>query len=165
MDKLLGLARSLRKIFPPDFSPTFDIILENPWENPDDELCTLRGVLDLPEPFVLQLYTLTFYPGTVLFDKAIADGIIEDTDVSYLKENHDRGLSYINFLFMLVNKRVPNCIIRLISWKPVTMFMTTTPVRWFLSLFNPMYRALKKRSVCRAQKKLWGWFISEYSGR
>lgn len=162
-EKLLSLARTVNRVFPPEFCPTFDVILENPWESLDDRLLTLRGVLELPRPFVLQLYTLTFYPGTELFHKAIYDGIISGTDASYLKENHDKGFSYLNLLFMLVNKRVPNCIIRFLSWRPFVVIMESTPVKWVMSLFSPLYRIMKKRGVCRAQRNRFGWFIAKYS--
>ncbi|MEN8207732.1 MAG: cobalamin-dependent protein [Candidatus Fermentibacteria bacterium] len=162
-EKLLSLAETVNRVFPADFCPTYDVILENPWESADDVIITLRGVLELPRPFVLQLYSLTFYPGTALFRKAIEEGVISGTDASYLKENHDREFRYLNLMFVLVNKRVPNCVIRFLSWKPFISFTETGPVRWLLSLFSPVYRILKKRSVCRNQKKRFSGFISEHS--
>ncbi|MCK4806341.1 MAG: cobalamin-dependent protein [Candidatus Aegiribacteria sp.] len=164
MEKLLKLAGTVKRVFPPEFCPTYDVILENPWESLDDVLLTLRGVLDLPRPFVLQLFSLTFFPGITLFQKAMEDGIISGSDASHLKEDHDRGFGYLNLLFVLVNKRVPNCIIRFLSWKPFVEVMESTPIKWFLSLFNPLYKVLKKRSICRSQRKRFGWFISEHSG-
>ena len=164
-EKLLNLAGTVNRVFPPEFCPTYDVILENPWESLDDRLLTLMGVLELPRPFVLQLYTLTFYPGTELFHKAIDDGIISGTDASYLKENHDKDLNYLNILFIMVNKRIPNCIIRFLSWKPIPAIMESIPIRWLLSLFTPLYRILKKRDVCRTQRKRFGRFISEYSDK
>lgn len=162
-EKLLKLARTLKRICPPEFCPTYDVILENPWESPDDVLITLSGVLELPRPFVLQLYSLTFYPGTVLFKKATEDGVISGADASYLKENHDREFQFLNLMFVLVNKRVPNRVIRFLSWKPFISIMESTPVRRFLSLFSPLYRVLKKRGVCRNQRKRFGRFISEFT--
>lgn len=165
MEKLLKLAGTVEKVFPPDFSPTYDVILENPWESVNDVLITLRGVLELPRPFVLQLFSLTFFPGTAVFDKAMEDGIIAGSDASHLKEDHDRGFTYLNLLFLLVNKRVHNRVIRFLSWKPFSAVMESAPVKWLLSLFNPLYRVLKKRSVCKAQSKRFGWFIAEYSDK
>jgi radical SAM superfamily enzyme YgiQ (UPF0313 family) len=165
MEKLLKLAATVKKIFSSDFSPTYDVILENPWENVDDVLITLRGVLELPRPFVLQLFSLTFFPGTAVFNKAMEDGIISGSDASHLKEDHDRDFSYLNFLFILVNKNIPNCIIRFLSWKPFAAVMESAPARWVLSFFSPLYRVLKKRGVCGSQRKRWGRFISEYSDR
>lgn len=164
-ERLLDLARSVRKVFPPSFCPTYDVILENPWETTDNELTTLRGILELPRPFVLQLYTLTFYPGTVLFDKAVAEGIIREADVSYLKENHDRKLSYVNFLFMLVNMKLPNNLIKCMAWRPITVLMRSHPVKFVLSLLTPVYRTMKIRGVCKAQKNRFQQFLCDHSKR
>ncbi len=164
-EKLLELAWTVKRIGPSELCPTYDIILENPWESLDDILITLRGVLELPRPFVLQLFSLTFFPGIALFQKALEDGIISGTEASHLKEDHDRGFSYLNLLFLFVNKRVPNCVIRFLSWKPFAAVMESVPIKWFLSLFSPMYRVLKKRGVCRSQRKRFGGFISEHSGK
>lgn len=164
-EKLLKLARTMKMTFPPDFCPTYDVILENPWESVDDVLLTLKGILELPRPYVLQLFSLTFFPGTAVYTRAMEDGIISGSEASHLKEDHDRDLSYLNLLFLMVNKRIPNGIIRFLARKPFALFMESAPVRWILSLFSPLYRILRKRGVCRSQRKRWGWFINEYSDK
>ncbi len=165
VDKLLNLAVTVKRVFPPKFCPTYDVILENPWESLDDVLQTLRGILKIPRPFTVQLFSLTFYPGTSLYNKALQDGIISGSEASYLKEDHDRAFSYLNSLFLMINKRVPNFIVRSLAWKPLVVIMESVPIKWFLSQFDPMYRASKKRNLCKANRKRFEWFIEEFSNK
>ena len=45
----------------------YDVILDNPFEEDDDVLQTLRVLQQIPKPFQLQLFTLTFYQGTDIY--------------------------------------------------------------------------------------------------
>jgi radical SAM superfamily enzyme YgiQ (UPF0313 family) len=84
--------------------PQYDIILDNPWEADEDLIETLLFMTRLPMPYALALYSLTFYPGTALYEKAKDDGLIADdlTDV-YRKYYHGCRKTYLNRLFFLLN--------------------------------------------------------------
>jgi radical SAM superfamily enzyme YgiQ (UPF0313 family) len=58
-------ATSLAKQF--GVSGYYDVILDNPFEEEDDVIHTLRVLEKIPKPFQLQLFTLTFYKGTDLY--------------------------------------------------------------------------------------------------
>ncbi|MCK5009994.1 MAG: radical SAM protein, partial [Deltaproteobacteria bacterium] len=45
----------------------YDVILDNPFEEEEDVVHTLRVLENIPKPFQLQLFTLTFYKGTDLY--------------------------------------------------------------------------------------------------
>jgi radical SAM superfamily enzyme YgiQ (UPF0313 family) len=62
--------------------PLYDIIVDCPWENNNDLKKTLNLILKLPKPYVLTLYSLIFFPGTLISKKAIYEKIID--------ENYDR---------------------------------------------------------------------------
>lgn len=85
--------------------PQYDIILDNPWEKEDDLIETLMFLVKLPVPYVLSLFSLTFYPGTELYEKAKNEGIIKDdlNDV-YRKYYHSCKKTYANSLFFLLKK-------------------------------------------------------------
>jgi radical SAM superfamily enzyme YgiQ (UPF0313 family) len=53
-----------------------DFIIDNPWETRDDAWRTFRFILDLPRSIVLNIFYLTFFPGTPLHDRALAEGYI-----------------------------------------------------------------------------------------
>jgi radical SAM superfamily enzyme YgiQ (UPF0313 family) len=46
----------------------YDVILDNPFENDDDVIETLEVLKQVPKPFQLQLFSLTFYKGTDIYD-------------------------------------------------------------------------------------------------
>jgi radical SAM superfamily enzyme YgiQ (UPF0313 family) len=45
----------------------YDVILDNPFEEEEDVIQTLRVLQQVPKPFQLQLFTLTFYKGTDIY--------------------------------------------------------------------------------------------------
>jgi len=51
----------------------YDIIVDNPWETEEDRTQTFNLVRALPRPFALLVYSLRFYPGTPLYERAIAE--------------------------------------------------------------------------------------------
>ena len=51
-------------------APYYDVILDNPFENEIDRLETIDTLIKTPKPFYTQFYSLTFYPGTELYEKA-----------------------------------------------------------------------------------------------
>ena len=51
-----------------DISGYYDVILDNPFETDDDLIETINVLKKVPKPFQLQLFSLTFYKGTDIFD-------------------------------------------------------------------------------------------------
>ncbi|MFA6112222.1 MAG: radical SAM protein, partial [Candidatus Latescibacterota bacterium] len=56
----------------------YDVIMDNPWETHEDVSQTIRLVQQLPRPFHLSHFSLTFFPGTALYDRAVQEGIVTD---------------------------------------------------------------------------------------
>ncbi|MCX6759122.1 MAG: radical SAM protein [Candidatus Nealsonbacteria bacterium] len=80
----------------------YDFILDNPWENEEDLKDSIRFVLKLKKPFSLMLFSLTFYPETVLYKKARQEGIIwDDLNQVYRKSQLAPNRSYFNALLAL----------------------------------------------------------------
>ncbi len=85
-------------------TPHYDIILDNPWERIDSKVETIRFMAAQPAPYILTLFSLTFYPGTDLYDRAVADGMIwDDHEQIYRKHYHGVKYNYINRLFFLLS--------------------------------------------------------------
>ncbi len=116
--------------------PNYDLILDNPWENDEDRADTLRLLQELPRPFIITFYSLTFYPGTDLYERARQEGRIQDDvrDIyqkDYLKVNR----TYMNGLTYLFGAyRIPKPIERvllspaIVNRKPDFLFYPL----WFL---------------------------------
>ncbi len=56
----------------------YDVIMDNPWERHEDVSDTIRLVQELPRPFRLSHFSLTFFPGTQLYERAVREGLVTD---------------------------------------------------------------------------------------
>mgnify|MGYP001576261117 CR=1 FL=1 len=85
--------------------PHYDIILDNPWETNEDLIETLMFLAKIPPPYQVQYFSLTFYPGTELYEKAKRDGIItNDLQDVYRKDYFNFKKTYLKRLFFLLNE-------------------------------------------------------------
>ena len=98
--------------FSDKITPRYDIIINNPWETEEDLAETLLFLARVPAPFLLNMFSLTFYPATELYNKAVEDGIIKDDLNDVYRKTYNvqadgtsgrlLGESYMNNLFYLV---------------------------------------------------------------
>ena len=58
--------------------PHYDIIVDNPLEKIGDVRETLRFIAELPRPYHIAAYSLTFFPGTQLHELAKSKGLISN---------------------------------------------------------------------------------------
>jgi radical SAM superfamily enzyme YgiQ (UPF0313 family) len=100
----------------------YDIILDNPWDTDEDLIETLMFLSKLPTPFILNLCSLIFFPGTELYRKAKKEGLIKD-DVKDIYGKHIFGCTntYLNKLFRLLN----DYALVGIGISPIIMFILT----------------------------------------
>jgi radical SAM superfamily enzyme YgiQ (UPF0313 family) len=93
-------AAAMMNQFKDRLTPYYDLIIDNPWESDESLVETLRFVARLPLPFELILYSLTFYPGTDVYDRAVAEGLVkDDIEDVYRKYYHSFRPTYLNELF------------------------------------------------------------------
>jgi hypothetical protein len=99
-------------------------------------------MLEVPRPYKLQIFSLVFFPGTALADKALADGKIADSSMEgYTKEYHMRRASYLNILFGLARLGAPISLLRFLSEDgPVSLLNRSV----FNSLYSAMYGTYRR---------------------
>ncbi len=78
--------------------PFYDVILDNPWEEMQDKLETLSFFNGLPRPYFFNAFSLTFFPGTELYERALREKLISGYDPA--KHYHNFKKNLFN-LFML----------------------------------------------------------------
>jgi anaerobic magnesium-protoporphyrin IX monomethyl ester cyclase len=71
------------------------LIIGNPYEEKDDLIETIRFISNLPTPFYLRTYNLVFLPGSLLYDTAVEDGIIEGKHDSGFELDFLGGFNYL----------------------------------------------------------------------
>jgi radical SAM superfamily enzyme YgiQ (UPF0313 family) len=103
--------------------PRYDIIVNNPWEKNEDLAETLMFFAKFPKPYLLNMFSLTFYPGTELYNKAVEDGIItndlkdvyrksynvraDGTSGKLLNETYFNNLFYLLYAYSLTGHNIP----------------------------------------------------------
>ena len=78
----------------PDIVRAYYFIIGNPFEERDDLVETIRLVLRLPAPFFIQPFNLVFFPGSVLYERAVAAGLIKGREDSGYDLHYREGLQY-----------------------------------------------------------------------
>jgi anaerobic magnesium-protoporphyrin IX monomethyl ester cyclase len=62
---------------------TYDTLVDNVYETPEDVLATLDVLMALKRPYYIGAYSLTPFPGTEYYDKVVADGLVEKMADAY----------------------------------------------------------------------------------
>lgn len=103
--------------------PYYDFIIENPYESREDLLETVRLLISLPRPYETRVYALSFFPGTPLYEKAAADGILRPDLYDYTFGQRTK-IGYLEFIIDLNKYHLPKALLMALISRP------------FLFLFN-----------------------------
>ena len=118
--QILGAARIISGFTRRIFWPCYHVILDNPWETPEETMETLDLLLELPVPYWLKRSSLVPFPGTKLYEIGKRDGWITDERKQiYSKHLHTPSGSYPNFLIYLAGySQFPRWVLRVLRKKP-----------------------------------------------
>lgn len=128
--------------------PSYDFILDVPYETVRDKLASIRLIADIPKPFRLQPFSLVLYPGTRLYEMAKADGYIqnESRDI-YTKSYTMRAATYTNLLILLSkNGRFPSWLLKILSSDSIAMLMERHALKPVFKAIFTVVEFLKKRA-------------------
>jgi len=96
--------------------PSYDFIINNPYEKDNDLLETVEFLKRLPKPYYTRMISLVFFQGILLYQQALRDGILTGKDESSKYNVHDTlkhfdrlvergGHYYLNSLLYWMNGR------------------------------------------------------------
>ena len=142
----------------------YDIILDSPWDTDEDTIETLMFMSKLPTPFQLSIFSLVFFPGTALYNKAKAEGIVKDdlNDI-YRKHYHEPKKTYLNDLFFLLKDY---CVVGVGISPKIMSFLTHKMTRrlhlhWIslkiLKSLFPFFRTFGRKIRKSARMYKTGW--------
>lgn len=100
-------ARILQKYFAPSDEVRFDVIVDSPWETDADRRETIHQLNALERFFRLSVFGLVLFPGTPLYDRAIAEAIPQDHKSDPYAEQYSYRRSPLNRLLHLVPELSP----------------------------------------------------------
>jgi anaerobic magnesium-protoporphyrin IX monomethyl ester cyclase len=78
----------------PHVAAVYFFMFANPYESRDDLIATLEFIKLLPYGIKIQAFELIFFPGSALYDQAIADGFIQGDVDSGFELNYYGGLHH-----------------------------------------------------------------------
>ncbi len=83
----------------------YDVLVDNPFESEKDKLATLETVYEIPKPYIIRVFSLTFYPGSELYERFVhaypqhALSYLEKNFCMPTNENYNHILKMMPFLF------------------------------------------------------------------
>ncbi len=128
-------------------SLVLDFIIDNPWETREDVHQTVRYLLDIPPRTLLNVFFLTYFPGTPVYDRAVAEGIIKAFSLRAFRPYTRARLRFqrnweevlillIRLLRMAVRRKstVMDTFLRLCVSRPVRLVMGLMPRTLFAGM-------------------------------
>ena len=126
--KAINIINSFKdKMYP----PSYDFLLDAPYETDEDRITTLRFIAEIPKPYKLQPFALILYPGTHLYKMAKKDGLIQDEKKQiYGKSYTMSSLNYLNLLMTFAKRgRFPGPLLKFLVSDPVVAVLNSKPLR------------------------------------
>lgn len=100
--RFLEATHLLSEMYPRLKHITIDVICDNPYETDEDVIETIKILSQIPKPFGVAMYSLTLYPHTGIYNRALKDGIISPEDESWTTDAfHTIDPTYLNKLMRL----------------------------------------------------------------
>ena len=144
--------------------PYYDFIVDTPYEKDSDKVETLKLISGIPKPYRLGIYALVMLPGTKLYMKAIADGLIRDEvkDV-YQKHFFIREPGYLNLLILLAqNIRFPGRLLRFLVCAPMVSLMNNRLMRSVIRHFYVFSKRIHGRFIAPRRNPSLEYLKSHY---
>lgn len=108
--------------------PFYDMIIDSYNEEEVDSVETYKLLLDLPMPYSLHIFNMVLWPGTQVFNEAVANGQLVDVDEEvYRASYHVKDPSYISLVYACFrhSKYVPRVVLKFLSNPTVVHFMNS----------------------------------------
>ena len=127
-----------------------DFIIDNPYESQEDIIKTYNYILDLPPSVMLNIFFLSFFPGTPIYERALLEGIIEpftcESFRRYGRSSVRYQKNYETFLVILTRylrsnskrKNMPMALMRALGSRPIRLLASILPDALYASLGKAM---------------------------
>ena len=120
----ISLVESYRSRMPSP--PSYQFIIDNPYETLDETLETLQLAVSLPRPWDNPIYSLMLFPGTPLYDQARRDRFVRDKfSQIYGKNWHDQSKPFFRFWIRLYRANVSPFLLRILLSAWIARLLTS----------------------------------------
>ncbi|MFA5014640.1 MAG: radical SAM protein [Actinomycetota bacterium] len=105
--------------------PSYQFIIDNPYETLDETVQTLKLALSIKKPWDSPIFSLMLFPGTPLYEKALVDGFIKDKySQIYGKNWLNQSKPFFQLWIRLYRKNYPVTLLRILLHPWVLLLMT-----------------------------------------
>jgi anaerobic magnesium-protoporphyrin IX monomethyl ester cyclase len=95
------------------YPPTFQFIIDNPYETLEETLETLNLALSLERPWNNPIYSLILFPGTPIYNKALEDGLIQNKSIQVYGRNWlEQSQPYFQLWIALYRRNIPRSLLK-----------------------------------------------------
>jgi anaerobic magnesium-protoporphyrin IX monomethyl ester cyclase len=124
------------------YPPSYDFLVDVPFETDEDRIDSLRFISNIPKPFRLQPFTLILYPGTLLYEMAKKNVlVIDEYKEIYEKTYTMRKPEYLNLLMTLSKKgKFPSPLLKILITSPIVNILNSKALK---PLFKFIYIGMK----------------------
>jgi radical SAM superfamily enzyme YgiQ (UPF0313 family) len=141
-------------------SAVYQFIINNPYEKSRDLIETVRLIKQIKPPFWISVFFLTYFPGSKLYDRALADGIIcrenDRSDQEFLADNYKNHLTintrnlYLNSVLFWMHGQAgkyfvgctPRIMIRFLISRP--MLFIHSRIKRLVLIYNKIIHRFQK---------------------
>jgi anaerobic magnesium-protoporphyrin IX monomethyl ester cyclase len=114
--------------------PSYQFIIDNPYETIEETIQTLELLLELPRPGDNPVYSLMLFPGTELYQQARKDGYLVDVmEQVYKKDWHKHSQPFFQLWLYLYKANLPTPLLRLLLNKSLARLAEGKRTRMWLS--------------------------------
>ncbi|MFH1460529.1 MAG: radical SAM protein [Candidatus Omnitrophota bacterium] len=109
--------------------PTYQFIIDNPFESQEETLKTLHLAISLPRPWNNPIYSLMLFPGTELYDKAVQAQMIRDKyNQIYAKNWVEQSNPYLQLWIKLYRNNFPRIFLHFLIIPLIVKLGMSKPV-------------------------------------
>jgi pyruvate-formate lyase-activating enzyme len=153
--RIMAAAHHLNQVRASIPRPRYDLISDNSYETDVDRLETLRLLYRLPRPYLLYVFSLTFYPGTELHRQAQTDGLIQDDEQSIYQKNFVQlEPTYYNFVLWCLHRNLPRWLLWVLIQPLALRALGATDLKW---VFRILWKAITAWRIRHARRVRLQW--------
>jgi len=148
-ERMMKSIRIINKYRNRMFPPSYDFILDTPYEKDEDKIETLRFISEIPRPYTLQPFSLVLSPGTKLYEMVKADGLIGNEKGEIYGKTWDmRKQNYLNLLITIAkNGNLPSFLLKFLISKPIVTLLNNRLTKPYFSKFYMLLKHIKKSMI------------------
>jgi anaerobic magnesium-protoporphyrin IX monomethyl ester cyclase len=150
-ERMMNAVRIINRYSDRMHAPSYDFLIDAPFETDKDRIESLRFIGAMPKPFRIQPFTLIPYPGTHMYEMVKEKGLIKDDRREiYNKTYIMRKPTYLSLVLVLAKGgKCPASLLNFLVSSPAVNILNS---RLFRPVFKLLYLSL--RSVHYLMKRV-----------